>query len=335
MVMDSTPPRLLDQLRAVLRRKHYSLRTEEAYVGWVRRYVLFHYKRHPRDMGLPEVEAFLTDLAVVQQVAASTQNQALSALLFLYAEVLKQPLAGQVASVRAKQPERLPTVMARDEVARVLDALTGVHQLMAKLLYGSGLRLMECMRLRVKDLDFAQRQVIVRDGKGGKDRVTPLSGRLVAPLQEHLQRVALLHQRDLREGYGEVFLPDAFARKAAGANRDWIWQYVFPAEQRSTDPRSGAVRRHHLDESGLQKAVKRAVELAQIPKRVTCHTFRHSFATHLLEDGYDIRTVQELLGHADVRTTMIYTHVLNRGGLGVRSPLDALSTSPQPPTRQR
>jgi len=259
---------------------------------------------------------------VVQQVAASTQNRALSALLFLYAEVLEQPLAGRVSAVRAKQPERLPTVMTRDEVVRVLDALTGAHQLMAKLLYGSGLRLMECVRLRVKDLDFAQRKVLVRDGKGGKDRVTPLSERLVVPLQEHLHRVELLHQRDLRDGYGHVFLPDAFARKSTNACRDWIWQYVFPAEQRSTDPRSGATRRHHLDESGLQKAVKRAAELAQIPKRVTCHTFRHSFATHLLEDGYDIRTVQELLGHRDVATTMIYTHVLNRGGRGVRSPLD-------------
>ncbi len=320
--MDTNTPRLLDQVRAVLRRKHYALRTEEAYVGWVKRYVLFHQKRHPRDMGLSEVEAFLTDLAVVQQVAASTQNQALSALLFLYAEVLAQPLAGRVTSVRAKQPERLPTVMTRDEVVRVLDAMSGAHQLMAKLLYGSGLRLMECVRLRVKDVDFAQCQVLVRDGKGGKDRVTPLSERLVVPLQEHLHRVALLHQRDLRAGYGHVFLPDAFARKSTNASRDWIWQYVFPAEQRSTDPRSGAVRRHHLDESGLQKAVKRAAQLAEIPKRVTCHTFRHSFATHLLEDGYDIRTVQELLGHREVATTMIYTHVLNRGGRGVRSPLD-------------
>jgi integron integrase len=194
---------------------------------------------------------------------------------------------------------------------------------MAKLLYGSGLRLMECVRLRVKDVDFAQQQVIVRDGKGGKDRVTPLSARLVAPLHDHLRRVQLLHERDLREGYGEVYLPDAFARKASAASREWIWQYVFPAEQRSRDPRSGAIRRHHVDESGLQKAVKRAAQLAQIPKRVTCHVFRHSFATHLLEQGYDIRTVQELLGHADVRTTMIYTHVLNRGGRGVRSPLDS------------
>jgi integron integrase len=320
--MSTNTPRLLDRVRAVLRRKHYSLRTEEAYVGWIKRFVLFHDKRHPREMGLPEVEAFLTDLAVKQGVAASTQNQALSALLFLYAEVLQQPLDGPIHTVRAKQPERLPTVLTREEVARVLDALSGVHQLMAKLLYGSGLRLMECVRMRVKDLDFAQRQIIVRDGKGGRDRVTLLPERLVVPLQEHLRRVQLLHTQDLREGYGEVFLPAAFERKAANASRDWIWQYVFPAEQRSVDPRSGAVRRHHLDESGLQKAVKRAAALAQIPKRVTCHTFRHSFATHLLEDGYDIRTVQELLGHRDVATTMIYTHVLNRGGKGVRSPLD-------------
>ena len=324
LTMSANPPRLLDRARAILRRKHYSIRTEEAYLGWIRRFVLFHDKRHPQDMGLPEVEAFLADLAVNQGVAASTQNQALSALLFLYNEVLQQPLDGPVQAVRARQPDRLPTVLTRDEVARVLDALSGVHRLMAQLLYGGGLRLMECVRLRVKDVDFGQRQVVVRDGKGGKDRVTPLPGRLVVPLQDHMRRVQLLHERDLHEGYGSVFLPDAFTRKAANASREWIWQYVFPAEQRSTDPRSGVVRRHHLDESGLQKVVKRAAQLAQIQKRVTCHTFRHSFATHLLEDGYDIRTVQELLGHADVRTTMIYTHVLNRGGRGVRSPLDDL-----------
>lgn len=320
--MSTNQPRLLDSVRDVLRRKHYSIRTEEAYVGWIRRFVIFHGTRHPRDMGLPEVEAFLTDLAVNQGVAASTQNQALSALLFLYGEVLNQPLDGPIQSVRAKQPERLPTVLTRDEVARVLDALSGTHRLMAQLLYGSGLRLMECVRMRVKDLDFAQRQVLVRDGKGAKDRVTPLPERLAVPLQDHLRSVRVLHAQDLREGYGSVFLPDAFARKSPNAGREWIWQYVFPAEQRSVDPRSGAVRRHHLDESGLQKAVRRAAQLAQLSKRVTCHTFRHSFATHLLEDGYDIRTVQELLGHRDVSTTMIYTHVLNRGGRGVRSPLD-------------
>jgi integron integrase len=320
--MSTNTPRLLDRVREVLRRKHYSIRTEEAYLAWIKRFILFHDKRHPQEMGLPEVDAFLTDLAVRQGVAASTQNQALSALLFLYAEVLQQPLDGPVQAERAKQPTRLPTVLTRDEVGRVLDALSGMHRLMAQLLYGSGLRLMECVRLRVKDLDFAQHQILVRDGKGGKDRVTMLPERLITPLQEHLRHVQLLHAQDLREGYGAVYLPYALERKAPNASREWIWQYVFPAEQRSEDPRSGALRRHHLDESGLQKAVKRATKLAQIPKRVSCHTFRHSFATHLLEDGYDIRTVQELLGHRDVATTMIYTHVLNRGGRGVRSPLD-------------
>lgn len=319
--MAPNTPRLLDQAREALRRLHYSLRTEESYIGWMRRYILFHHKRHPAEMGAPEVEAFLTDLAVTQQVAASTQNQALSALQFLYSEVLQQPL-GELHAVRAKQPQRLPTVLTRAEVRRVIDALAGTYQLMAKLLYGSGLRLMECVRLRVKDIDVPQRQLLVRSGKGEKDRVTPLPSSLILPLQEHLGRVQLTHTQDLREGYGEVYLPYALARKYPNANREWLWQYVFPAKQRSLDPRSGSVRRHHLDESGLQKAVRRAAQLAQVPKHVTCHTFRHSFATHLLEDGYDIRTVQELLGHSDVSTTMIYTHVLNRGGRGVRSPLD-------------
>jgi integron integrase len=316
------PPRLLDRVRQVLRRKHYAIRTEEAYVGWIRRYVLFHQKRHPQEMGMPEVEAFLTDLAVNQRVAASTQNQALSALLFLYAEVLQQPLAGPLNPVRAKQPKRLPVVLTHTEVRRVLDALSGVQHLMGQLLYGSGLRLMECLRLRVKDLDFDQRQIVVRDGKGAKDRVTMLPNRMVTPLHDHLQHVKLVHERDCRNGYGAVYLPDALERKYPNAQREWIWQYVFPAESLSTDPRTQIVRRHHLDESGLQKAVRRAAQLADIQKHVTCHTFRHSFATHLLENGYDIRTVQELLGHADVKTTMIYTHVLNRGGRGVRSPLD-------------
>lgn len=320
--MSDAPPRLLDRVRQALRRKHYALRTEEAYVAWIRRYILFHNKRHPQDLGMPEVNAFLTDLAVNQHVAASTQNQALSALSFLYEEVLQQPLSGPLTAVRARQPQRLPVVLTRAEARRVLDALTGVHQLMAQLLYGSGLRLMECARLRVKDLDFAQRQVVVRDGKGAKDRVTMLPDRLVAPLQTHLQHVRLIHDRDLRDGYGAVYLPDALERKYPNDQRLWIWQYVFPAQGLSTDPRTQAVRRHHVDESGLQKAVRRAAQLADVPKRVTCHVFRHSFATHLLEDGYDIRTVQELLGHADVQTTMIYTHVLNRGGRGVRSPLD-------------
>jgi integron integrase len=320
--MAANTPRLLDQARAALRRLHYSLRTEDTYVAWMRRFILFHGKRHPAEMGAPEVEAFLTDLAVAQGVAASTQNQALSALLFLYAEVLRQPLAQPIGAVRAKQPQHLPTVMTRAEARSVIDAMAGVHQLMAKLLYGSGLRLMECVRLRVQDLDFAMRQVIVRSGKGAKDRTTPLPQSLVAPLQEHLRRVKLTHAQDIRDGYGHVYLPGALDRKYPNASREWNWQYVFPSENLSVDPRSGDRRRHHVDESGLQKAVKRAAHLAQMPKHVTCHTFRHSFATHLLEDGYDIRTVQELLGHGDVRTTMIYTHVLNRGGRGVRSPLD-------------
>jgi integron integrase len=320
--MPDEPPRLLDQVRHVLRAKHYALRTEEAYVGWIRRYVLFHQKRHPRELGMPEVNAFLTDLAVTQTVAASTQNQALSALLFLYAEVLHQPLDGPMAMVRAKQPQRLPTVLTRDEVRLVLGALTGTHQLMGQLLYGSGMRLMECLRLRVKDLDFTQRHVVVREGKGAKDRLTTLPERLVVPLQAHLQYVKMLHEQDLRKGFGAVYLPYALARKYPNAERAWIWQYVFPATDVSTDPRSGTVQRHHRDESGLQKAVKRAATLADVQKHVTCHVFRHSFATHLLEDGYDIRTVQELLGHSDVKTTMIYTHVLNRGARAVRSPLD-------------
>lgn len=320
--MNDHPPRLLDQVRHVLRRKHYALRTEEAYVGWIRRYVLFHHKQHPRDLGAADVEAFLPDLAVQQHVAASTQNQALSPLLFLYTEVLHQPLDRPINAVRAKQPAHLPTVLTRDEAHAVLNALTGMHQIMAKLLYGSGLRLMECVRLRVKDVDFAYQQITVRDGKGARDRVTMLSDSLVAPLQEHLQRVKLIHEQDLRAGYGHVSMPYALERKYPNASREWIWQYVFPAERLSTDPRTGVIRRHHAEESGLQKAVKRAAHLANIAKRVTCHTFRHSFATHLLEDGYDIRTVQELLGHRDVKTTMIYTHVLNCGGHGVRSPLD-------------
>lgn len=322
--MTSQPPRLLDRVRAVLRRKHYSIRTEEAYVSWIKRFILFHHKRHPQELGLAEVEAFLSDLAVRQKVAAATQNQACSAILFLYAEVLGQPLPAPVHAIRAKQPTRLPTVLTREEVGHVLSALQGTHQLMAKLLYGSGLRLMECVRLRVKDLDLPSQQITVRSGKGDKDRMTMLPQRLIQPLQDQLQHVHLVHDRDLQDGYGAVYLPDAFARKASNAAREWPWQYVFPATQRSVDPRTGVVRRHHLDESGLQKAVKRAAQLAAVPKRVTCHTFRHSFATHLLEAGYDIRTIQELLGHADVRTTEIYTHVLNRGGRGVRSPIDGL-----------
>ena len=320
--MEQRPRKLLDQVRDAIRLKHYSIRTEEAYVNWIKRYILFHNKRHPREMGRSEIEAFLTHLAVQEKVAASTQNQALNALLFLYREVLQQDLDFPIHAVRAKTPKRLPTVLTREEVRQVLNQLSGTHRLMAQLFYGSGLRLMECVRLRIKDLDFAQRQIIVRDGKGMQDRVTMLPDSLVAPLQEHLQRVKRLHDEDLARGYGSVYLPFALGRKYPNAHREWIWQYVFPSDRLSKDPRSGVVRRHHVSESSLQKAVKNATRLAGINKRVSCHTFRHSFATHLLESGYDIRTVQELLGHKDVKTTMIYTHVLHRGGLAVRSPLD-------------
>ena len=320
--MTDHAPRLLDQVRHVLRRKHYSLRTEEAYVGWIRRYVLFQHKQHPRDLGAADVEAFLTDLAVQQHVAASTQNQALSALLFLYTEVLQQPLDRPINAVRAKQPAHLPTVLTWEEAHAVLNAMTGMQQVMAKVLYGSGLRLMECVRLRVKDIDFAYQQITVRDGKGAKDRVTMLSDSLIAPLQEHLQRVKLIHAQDLRAGYGHVYLPFALERKYPNANRAWAWQYLFPSARLTFDTPTGTFRRWHCAESSLQRAVKAAIQKAGIHKHASCHTFRHSFATHLLEDGYDIRTVQELLGHKDVKTTMIYTHVLNRGGRGVRSPLD-------------
>jgi integron integrase len=313
--------KLLDQVRDAIRVKHYSLRTEKTYVDWIKRFVLFHNKRHPREMGATEIEQFLTHLALNENVAASTQNQALSAILFLYRDVLHQDL-GNINAVRAKKPKRLPVVLTRDEVQRILTHLSGEYRLMAQLLYGSGLRLIECIRLRVKDIDFAQGQIIVRDGKGGKDRVTMLPASIVQPLQEHLQRVKRLHDQDLARGCGTVHLPYALERKYPNANREWGWQYVFPSDRLSTDPRSGKTQRHHLDESGLQKAVRQAAQRANIHKPVGCHTFRHSFATHLLQNGYDIRTVQELLGHKDVKTTMIYTHVLHRGGLAVRSPLD-------------
>ena len=319
--MEPKPKKLLDQVRDAIRRKHYSIRTEQAYVNWIRRYIFFHSVRHPAEMGAPEIEAFLTHLAVEEKVAASTRNQALSALLFLYREVLHQD-PGPIDALRAGKPKRLPTVLTRGEVRQTFAHLSGAYLLMAKLLYGSGLRLMECLRLRVKDLDFARRAIIVRDGKGEKDRVTILPESLVAPLQDHLRGVKRLHEEDLARGYGAVYLPYALARKYPNGEREWTWQYVFPSRRLSVDPRSGAVRRHHLDESGLQKAVRTAAQKAGINKHVTPHTFRHSFATHLLEAGYDIRTVQELLGHKNVKTTMIYTHVLNRGGLAVHSPLD-------------
>jgi integron integrase len=313
---------LLDRVRDAIRTKHYSIRTEEAYVNWIKRFILFHDKRHPQEMEATEIEEFLTHLAVDKKVAASTQNQALSAILFLYQEVLHKDLERPLDAVRAKQPKRLPTVLTKEEVQRVLAAMSGNYQLIARLLYGSGLRLVECLRLRVKDVDFAQHQIIVRDGKGGKDRVTVLPDSLIEPLQKHLRRVEMLHQNDLDDGYGAVYLPDALEQKYPNANCEWIWQYVFPSKSLSKDPRSGVTRRHHLHESAVQRAVRKAAKLAGINKPVSPHIFRHSFATHLLESGYDIRTVQELLGHKDVKTTMVYTHVLNRGGLAVRSPLD-------------
>jgi len=273
-------------------------------------------------MGAAEVEAFLTHLATEGHVSASTQNQAFSALLFLYREVLHRELDAPVHALRAKESRHIPAVLTREEVRQVIAQLSGVYQLQARLLYGSGLRLLECLRLRVKDIDFQRRAITVRDTKGNEDRITMLPDSVIEPLKEHLQRVKRLHEEDLAKGYGSVYLPDALDRKYPNASREWIWQYVFPSDRLSTDPRSGVVRRHHLDASGLQKAVRAAARAAGINKRVTCHTFRHSFATHLLENGYDIRTVQELLGHKNVKTTMIYTHVLQRGGLAVRSPLD-------------
>ena len=327
--MESRPRKLLDQVRDQIRLKHYSYRTEQTYVYWIRRYILFHNKRHPSEMGGAELEAFLTHLAVVDKVAASTQNQALNAVLFLYRHVLKQPLETKINAVRAKRPRHLPTVLTSSEVIAIIRQLSGVHNLLVKVLYGSGLRLSEALRLRIKDIDFEQHQIVVRDTKGGENRVTMLPESIAEELKIHLLGVKQLHQQDLYRGYGSVYLPFALERKYAGADRQWIWQFVFPAERFSKDPRTGVVRRHHLHESGLQRAIKRAVGRANIQKRVSCHTFRHSFATHLLQNGYDIRTVQELLGHKDVKTTMIYTHVLNRGGRGVKSPLD--QAAPQNP----
>jgi integron integrase len=318
------PPKLLDKVRHTLRTKHYSLRTEEAYLAWIKRFILFHNKQHPAQMNSPEIEAFLTDLAVTHHVAPSTQNQALAALIYLYREVLTIELTDRINAVRAKPPERLPTVMDRAEVARLIARLPDRYRLMAKLMYGSGLRLMECVRLRVKDVDFAQHQLIVRRGKGDKDRDTVLPDSLVSALTRQLRLAKTLHQNDLEQGFGRVYLPHALERKYPAASSEWAWQYVFPAPHLSTDPLTGETRRHHLGPTGLQKAVRRAAQAANISKPVSCHTFRHSFATHLLESGYDIRTVQELMGHKDVSTTMIYTHVIKRGGLAVRSPVDSL-----------
>ena len=314
--------KLLDQTRDLLRLKHYSLRTEQSYCAWIIRFIRFHGLRHPSEMGAEEVAQFLTHLARVGNVAASTQNQALSAVLFLYQQVLKQEVGWIEQVERAKKPKRVPVVLTRDEVHKIFEHIQGTHRLMAGLLYGSGLRLMECVRLRVKDVDFAYARITVRDAKGGKDRVTMLPVNLAAPLERHLQRVKMLHEQDLEEGLGQVYLPHALDRKYPGAGRSWPWQFVFPSARISIDPRTRTRRRHHIHENLLQTAMKRAVRDSALSKPASCHTLRHSFATHLLENGYDIRTVQELLGHKDVSTTMIYTHVLNKPGLGVKSPLD-------------
>jgi integron integrase len=329
-----TPPRLLDQVRLACRARHYSLRTERAYVGWVRRYVLANGKRHPRELGQAELAAFLTRLAVEGRVAASTQNQALSALLFLYRNVLgMDDLPWLEGVVRAKHPARIPVVLSRGEVQRLLAHVDGSCWLMAALLYGTGMRLMECVRLRVKDVDFERGEIVVRDGKGAKDRRVPLPRRLCEPLRERIERTRIVHAQDCASGWGRVWLPDAIARKYPRAAREFGWQYVFPAARVSVDPRDGTRRRHHVDEAVLQRAVKSARGKAGIDKPAGCHTLRHSFATHLLESGHDIRTVQELLGHKDVATTQIYTHVLGRGASGVLSPLDAGFADPVPPAR--
>jgi len=319
---EAPAPRLLQQVRERLRVKHYAMRTEQAYVYWIKRYIDAVGRRNPRELGGREVEHFLTQLATRDRVAASTQSQALAALLFLYREVLSIELPWMENVVRAKGQRRLPVVLGRTEVARLLDQMQGRDWLMASLLYGSGLRLMECLRLRIKDVDFERRELTVRSGKGGKDRRTMLPARLVEPLQRQIASACLLHLDDLAAGFGRTSLPFALARKYPEADRDRAWQYVFPASRRGLDPLDGRIRRHHLDGTVLQQAVRRAVRAAGIDKPASCHTLRHSFATHLLESGYDIRTVQELLGHADVSTTQVYTHVLNRGANGVQSPLD-------------
>ena len=315
-------PKLLDQVRDVIRRKHFSIRTEQTYVDWIKRYILFHGKRHPREMAEAEITAFLTHLARVGRVAASTQNQALRALLFLYTEVLQQKIGWLDQVERVKRPARVPLVLTKEEVRRLFAHLHGTNRLMAGLLYGSGLRLMESVRLRVKDVDLGYLRITVRDGKGGKDRITMLPVNVAKSLERHLQKMKAQHEQDLEDGFGRVHLPDALQRKYPNATREWMWQYVFPSSRLSIDPRTGVRRRHHVEESSLQLAMKTAVRASGIQKPASCHTLRHSFATHLLENGNDIRTVQELLGHKDVSTTMIYTHVLNRPGIGVKSPLD-------------
>jgi len=327
----SARPKLLDQVRDAIRRRHYSYRTEETYIHWIKRFIYFHQKRHPNDMGEAEVTAFLNHLARERKVASSTQNQALSAVVFLYRKALGRPLGWLEGLEWARRPARVPTVLTAGEAQRLLAHLEGTKWIMASLLYGAGLRLRECLKLRVKDIDFEYRQIIVRDGKGAKDRVTVLPGALVEPLKQHLVRVKALHEKDLAAGYGDVELPDALQRKYPRAGYEWAWKFVFPSYKLSSDPRTGVIRRHHVFENFLARAVKEAARSAGIAKHVSSHTLRHSFATHLLENGYDIRTVQELLGHDSVETTMVYTHVMNKGGRGVKSPLDSGDGNGQPP----
>ena len=316
-----TKPKLLDRMREAMRSRHYSRSTERTYCNWVKRFIFFHNVRHPDEMGEVEINAFLTHLAVKEHVSASTQNQALSALLFLYRYVLDRDIGDLGGVIRARKPKRLPVVMTREEVKAVLDHLEGEKWLMASLMYGSGLRLMECLRLRVQDVDFAGNQITVRDGKGS---VTMLPETVKQPLRRHLKKVRAIHEKDRATGYGRVSMPYALARKYPNAGSEWRWQWVFPQANRWINTRTAEEGRHHVHQSIIQDAVKDSVRRVGMTKRASCHTFRHSFATHLLEDGYDIRTVQELLGHKDVRTTMVYTHVLNRGGQGVRSPVDTL-----------
>jgi integron integrase len=318
------PSPFLEEVRAAIRVRHYSIRTEKSYVHWIVRFIRFNGLVHPQELAERDVAAFLTHLAVELRVAASTQNQALNALNFLYRDVLERPLGRLPGVVRAKQPPRLPVVLTTDEIALLLRELDDAHWLPACLMYGSGLRLMETLRLRIKDLDFDHRAIVVRGGKGGGDRAVTLPDELIVPLRRHLQSVKLYHEKDLADGFGEVALPYALARKYPDAGKHWPWQYVFPARRRSVDPRSGRERRHHLDASAVQRAVKLAVRRSGIEKPASCHTLRHSFATHLLERGMDIRTVQEQLGHKDIRTTQIYTHVLKRGGSAVLSPLGSV-----------
>ncbi len=317
----------LDQVRGAIRVRHYSIRTEHAYISWIKQFIHFHGKRHPAELGDTEVCVFLTYLAQQRHVAAATQNQALNALVFMYRYVLEKPLGQLKSLTRAKKPARLPVVLSQQEITRLLSCLTNTHWLIACLMYGSGLRLMESVRMRVKDIDFSHRAVYVRDGKGGKDRVVTLADELSEPLSRHLETVKTLHERDLADNFGRVYLPYALEKKYPNAAIEWGWQYVFPAQRRSLDPRSNTQRRHHINESSVQKAVKNAVRMAKIDKPASCHSLRHSFATHLLESGADIRTVQDQLGHSDIRTTQIYTHVINRGGLAVKSPLSSIVTT--------